>query len=115
MFLALEFAKIYPLSGNFVPGYQPAIIEYLKAKKGRRFFSVKGGRYSAQRVPEPDPLPSIFFIPYSTRFSFENHCRWVASNPKYRYYLIFWVNPKFRVLPNIWGIPRHDWVLGSPQ
>ena len=32
MFLALEFAKIYPLPGNFAPGYQPATIEYLKAK-----------------------------------------------------------------------------------
>ena len=45
---------------------------------------------SAKRVPELDPLPSIFA-------SFENNR--VAGNPK------FWV------LPDISGIPRHDWVF----
>ena len=46
---------------------------------------------SAQQVPKPEP----------TRFSFENHR--VADNLKHR------------VLPDISGIPRHDWILGSPQ
>ena len=44
---------------------------------------------SAQRVPEPNPLPVISF---QTRFSFGNH--WVAGNPKHR------------VLPNISGKPE---------
>ena len=57
------------------------------------------GVASAQRVPEPDPLLSIFSIPHPTQFLFENH----------------WVAGKFRVLPDISGIPRHDWVLGIPQ
>ena len=62
---------------------------------------------SVQQVPKHDPLPVIFFEPDPTHLSFENH--WVVGNP------IFQVNAKFRVLPDITGFPRHDWVLGSPQ
>ena len=46
---------------------------------------------SAQRVPEPDPIPVIFSIPDPTRFSFVNYR--VA------------VNPKYRVIPDILGKP----------
>ena len=47
------------------------------------------GTVSAQRVPEPDPLPGISF---DTRFSFRNHR--VAGNLKHR------------VLPDISGKPE---------
>ena len=59
--------------------------------------SCQGSRQlpSAQRVPESDPQPDIHLYP-----------TWPGSVLK----IIRKVNPKFRVLPDILGIPTHYWV-----
>ena len=55
---------------------------------------------SAQRVPEPDPIPVIFSIPDPTRFSFVNYR--VAVYPKYR------VIPDILGKPGVSGITQYD-------
>ena len=46
-------------------------------------------------------------MPNLTQFSFDNHR--VVGDPKYR------VLPVMSGKPKVSGIPRHDWVLDSPQ
>ena len=57
--------------------------------------------YSAQRVPEPDPLPVTFYSRPDSILKVIG--KQVTQN--IGYYPMFQVNPKFQALPDISGIP----------
>ena len=64
-------------------------------------------KLSAQRVPKLDLLPGIFYVTQPSPIQYWKHQ--AAGNPKYL------VLPDILGKPEVSGIPRNYWVLGSPQ